>query len=154
VSRRRRESLTPSQQRAAILLGRGNSVQATAADCHVTRRTVSTWRRREDFQELERGAREETFREPTVRGTLEAALGATDKHGHPDWATRVAAARTLLANPAPGDDNHEPEVPVIVFESPRRAESCQPWQRHFRTISTPLVCRGFFRSDNTEGSPA
>jgi transcriptional regulator with XRE-family HTH domain len=95
--------LTPQQQRAAALIGRGRSQQEVADEVGVTRRTVTNWTRREDFESLAQRERDDALDEaPTARATLEAALTATTPSGAADWRVRVSAARALVGADGPG----------------------------------------------------
>lgn len=106
--------MTPEQQRAADLLGRGATRAQAAAEAGVAPTTVSRWRRDEDFEALVRRSREALLDDrPTVRSTLEAALLATRRDGSPDWNARVQAARILMA--APPDAEPEAERTVITL---------------------------------------
>lgn len=114
---RHHAGMTPDQQRAADLLGRGLTRKAAAAEAGVAPRTVSRWRQDEDFEALVRRSRESLLDDrPTVRSTLEAALLATRRDGSPDWNARVQAARILMT--APVEDEPDAERTVItVYEA-------------------------------------
>jgi hypothetical protein len=90
--------LTDTQKRAAVMLGRGHPVEEVAAEVGRSRRTVSDWRRREDFREVERGARSQAINDaPTMRAVLEmVAHEAVRPDGSIDYATRAGAARALI----------------------------------------------------------
>lgn len=95
----------------AALIGRGTSKTAAARVVGVSRRSVSDWARRDDFQKLVQRAREALLDErPTARATLEAALTATKRDGSPDWQTRAQAARALTTG-SRGEPSPEPETP-------------------------------------------
>jgi hypothetical protein len=89
--------LTPKQQKAADLLGRGWSKKLTAAEVGTTPTSIRRWLKREDFKKLVTRRRESVVSEnPTARDTLEEALTATKADGTPDFKIRVSAARALI----------------------------------------------------------
>ncbi len=93
----RARPLTPDQQRAAQLIGRGFRHRTVAAEVGVSSKSIQRWLRRPDFAKLvEQGRRGALDAEPTAKATLEAALTATTKNGQPDWAIRVKAASLLF----------------------------------------------------------
>jgi hypothetical protein len=117
-------ALTPQQQRAASLVGRGLTKKEAAAEAGVSARTMTNWSKREDFQALAQQHRDQVLSEtPTAKATLEAALTATKRDGSPDWQTRVSAARALVTAKG-ASAGGEPEPPretsfnEAAFEEP------------------------------------
>jgi len=93
--------VTREQRRAAELLGRGFSQTEVGRLVGRSERTIRNWQRDvAGFGEAVQAARAETS-DPSALATLEQVLGASPSVGSPDWPTRVAAAKALLATPAP-----------------------------------------------------
>ena len=91
----------PEQSRAVELLGRGFSQPEVARLVGRSERTLRNWLRDvAGFREAVEAARAEGS-DPSALATLERALGASRSDGSPDWPTRVAAAKALLAAPEP-----------------------------------------------------
>ena len=108
--------LTPKQQRAADLLGRGWTKSRTAREVGTSGTSIRRWLRRDDFRALVERRRESVVSEnPTARDTLEEALTATNSRGEPDWKVRVAAARALFgADSASGSDDDAPARETVI----------------------------------------
>ena len=91
--------------------------EQAAAEAGVAPRTVSRWRRDEDFEALVRRSREALLDSaPTVRSTLEAALLATRRDGSPDWNARVQAARILMQAPPEAEPDEDRTV-ITLYEA-------------------------------------
>jgi transposase len=114
--------LDARQLRAANLLGRGGSAAEVAEEVGVSRRTVQSWRKREDFREAEamgrRAAESEAPSTKTMRAVLEeAALTACRPGGdEPDWPTRVRAAAALTRAEGFGAPPEPPAPEAEIFD--------------------------------------
>ncbi len=88
--------MTPEQQRAADLLGRGFSQREVGRLVGRSERTIRAWLHDVDgFREAAWAVPAEAT-DPTALDTLRLALNATRKDGRPDWPIRGQAARALL----------------------------------------------------------
>lgn len=106
-----------SREHALELLAAGETVAETSRRAGVSVSTIQRWKKEPAFaaalnvfREANQAAME---RHPSVRATLELALRARRPDGHPDWATRVAAAGKLSALP-PDPTDHTPEAVMRV----------------------------------------
>jgi transcriptional regulator with XRE-family HTH domain len=117
--------LTPQQFRAVDLLARNWTIEKVAEEVGYSAKTIGRWKQRGDFATLLRERREALLAElPTAKATLEAALNATDKDGHPDWSIRVKAAQLLLRTSDPDADREEGEDgPTIIYMNPPDEDS-------------------------------
>lgn len=89
--------LTPKQQKAADLLGRGWTKSRVAREVGTSGTSIRRWLKRSDFRALIERRRESVVSDsPTPKATLEEALTATNSRGEPDWKVRVSAARALV----------------------------------------------------------
>ena len=89
--------LTPKQQKAADLLGRGWTKSRVAREIGTSGTSIRRWLKRSDFLALIEHRRESVIsKNPTAKDTLEEALTATNSRGEPDWKVRVSAARALV----------------------------------------------------------
>jgi len=116
----REHTLTPEQQRAADLLGRGLTQREVARLVGRSERTIRAWLVSVDgFRQAVQAGAAEGALAPTVAGVLRGALGALTRDGRPDHATRLRAAALLLQNPDAGEPSEEdsdlPERAILVY---------------------------------------
>jgi hypothetical protein len=117
----REHTLTPEQQRAADLLGRGLTQREVARLVGRSERTLRSWLVSVDgFRQAVQAGAAEGALAPTVAGVLRGALGALTRDGRPDHATRLRAAALLLQNPDADalpaeEDSALPERAVLVY---------------------------------------
>lgn len=114
------EGLTPQQHRAVDLLARNWTAAKVADEVGVSEKTINRWKAKDEFAERLRQRREALLDQlPTAKATLEAALNATDKDGHPNWPVRVKAAQLLLQTADPDDDRDGGEsTHTIIYMNP------------------------------------
>lgn len=114
------------RERAAGLLGRGETQAAVAAEVGVSHGTIKAWLRDEDFRGAVKLARGKALDEqPTARAVLEAALHARLRDGSPDWTNRVKAASLLMKEP-PEPEDAEAAVVIRVFDDGTEVELESP----------------------------
>jgi hypothetical protein len=107
--------VTPEQQRAAELLGRGFSQRDAGRMVGRSERTIRTWLHDVDgFREAARPVEAEAGK-PTALDTLRLVLRATRKDGSEDWSIRVRAAQALL-RALPQPEQAEPTFVQVVFQ--------------------------------------
>lgn len=94
-------------------------MKAIAADLGVERHTVSRWGRRDDFKALVREHREALMPEtPSAEHVLTQALSAVKENGHPDWSSRIAAAKAIMSTPVASDEAQAEARETLVYLPP------------------------------------
>lgn len=106
---------------AAAMLGRGEDQQDVAAKVGTNPRTLRRWLAEDsEFASRVQAHRDLILTEQvTAAGTLEQALLATRKDGTPDWPTRVAASRALLATPRKAEQTQADQVAEALIHRDR-----------------------------------
>ena len=106
---------------AAALLGNGEEQKTVAERVGTDSRTLRRWLAEDpEFASRVQAHRDAVLAEQvTAAGTLEQALLATKKTGDPDWPTRVAAARALLATPKKAGESQADQVTEALIHRDR-----------------------------------
>jgi hypothetical protein len=108
--------LTPKQQKAADLIGRGWTKSRAAREVGTSGTSIRRWLRRDDFRALIERRRESVIaKNPTPRAALEEALTATNSRGEPDHKVRVTAARILIAADSSGSDPEDKVRETVIL---------------------------------------
>lgn len=90
------------RHKAAFLVAKGASYQQAAEAVGRSKRTISRWAERPEWQaEVARLRAETPPSEESADAVLAAALGAVKPGGAPDWTARIAAAKLIKSLPAP-----------------------------------------------------
>ncbi len=108
--------MSPEQAQAAELLGQGWTQRDAAREVKVWPNTISRWLNADDptFRQAVEATRARVLDEnPTDAAIIEAAKTATDRHGRPDWRTRLRAVELSLGHRALlSDAADEPETEI------------------------------------------
>lgn len=112
-------SLTQKQRVAIQLIGGQGYTNTRAAQdsgVNVSRRTIQSWLKRDDFRREVAKARSLRLQDsPDAHAVLISLLQATDSRGNADNRTRLGAARCLLGFDRGGKPPTAPTAQAITF---------------------------------------
>ena len=112
--------MTPEQHQAAELIGQGWTQRDAAREVKVWPNTISRWLNADDptFRQAVEAVRARVLDEnPTDAAIIEAAKTATDRHGRPDWRTRLRAVELSLGHRAALGDVPRPDEVQVDFDA-------------------------------------
>lgn len=108
--------MTPEQHQTAELIGQGWTQRDAAREVKVWPNTISRWLNADDptFRQAVEAVRARVLEDnPSDHAIIEAAKTATDRHGRPDWRTRLRAVELSLGHRAALSDlDRSPEIEV------------------------------------------